>query len=59
MKVKVFRASMYDVSTLYVNRETFHFAGVSNKFNHTGLRSSLCPSFCRLDDDREANKNTI
>jgi hypothetical protein len=47
---------MYDVSTLYVNRETFHLAGVSSKFNQTRSRSLLCPSFSRLDDDREANQ---
>jgi hypothetical protein len=49
---------MYDVSTLYVNRETFRFAGLLSKFNHTRLRSHLGPSFCRLDGHREGNRFT-
>jgi hypothetical protein len=58
IEVMTFRASMYDVSTLYVIRETFHFAVVLNKFNQTRSRSLLWPSFCRLDGHREANKIT-
>jgi hypothetical protein len=50
---------MYDVSTLYVIRETFHFAGISNKFDQTRSSPRLCPSNNGLDDDRETNKKTF
>jgi hypothetical protein len=41
IEVMTFQPSMYDVSTLYVIRETFHFADVLDKFNQIRSRSLL------------------